>query len=95
MTDAERVIETKNILQEWADQQGHERCWYYPDLFHRLIALHEVEAKTEPCLPPLDEFKRGCERYQREEFRLSADLPLKTDTLNTPAGLAARPGDIA
>lgn len=76
MTDAELSIETKRILQDWVDQQGHDRCWYYPDLFRRLIALHGVKAFKEPHLPPLEEFKRGCERYQREEFGSSYDLPI-------------------
>ncbi len=69
--DAEqKCAEAARVIQEWVDKQGHERCWYYPDLFRRLAILFGVEASQEPALPPLEEFKEGCRRYQREEFNL-------------------------
>lgn len=58
----------KAILQEWIDQQGHERCWYYPDLFNRLIKVYGIETTKEPNLPPRCEFEEGCRRYQEEEY---------------------------
>lgn len=30
---------TKKIIQEWLDKQGHDRCWYYPDLFMKLAVI--------------------------------------------------------
>lgn len=60
--------EARKIIQEWVDKQGHDRCWYYPDLFRKLADLFEIEASKNPSLPPLEEFKKGCERYQQEEF---------------------------
>jgi hypothetical protein len=51
------------------DKQGHERCWYYPDLFRRLATLFEVVPTVEPQLPPRPEFELGCRRYQDEEYR--------------------------
>jgi hypothetical protein len=68
MDDSEKVKKTKEILQEWVDKQGHDRCWYYPDLFIKLAEILDVKPSKEPKLPPLDEFKKGCERYQREEY---------------------------
>lgn len=65
----ERFYEAKKIIQEWVDKQGHDRCWYYPDLFRRLALIFDVKASENPKLPPLDEFKKGCEKYQREEYR--------------------------
>lgn len=61
--------ETAKLIQEWVDQQGHNRCWYYPDLFNKLAALHQVKPKVPPSLPPLVEFKEGCTRFQSEEYK--------------------------
>jgi len=64
----EKFYEAKRAIQEWVDKQGHDRCWYYPELFRRLADIFEVESTREPCLPPLEEFRKGCERYQKEEY---------------------------
>ena len=58
----------REIIQTWLDKQGHERCWYYPDLFKELATLYGIKPKVEPKLPPLEEFKIGCERHQKEEY---------------------------
>ena len=69
MDDFERKYkEAKEIIQQWTDKQGHERCWYYPELFRKLIGLFEITPSKVPLLPPLEEFKRGCERFQKEEY---------------------------
>ncbi len=36
----------------------------------KLAKVFDVKYSIEPHLPSLDEFKVGCERYQREEYRL-------------------------
>lgn len=64
----EKCDEGKRLIQEWVDKQGHERCWYYPDLFNRLAKLFDVQPSVEPCLPPRPEFELGCCRYQDEEY---------------------------
>ncbi|MBS3169560.1 hypothetical protein J4210_03670 [Candidatus Woesearchaeota archaeon] len=72
MTDyEEKYDQARAFLQEWLDQQGHDRCWYYPDLFRKLVGIYEIVPALEPELPPLEEFKKGCERYQREEYEQS------------------------
>ncbi|QQG40066.1 MAG: hypothetical protein HYS81_01500 [Candidatus Aenigmatarchaeota archaeon] len=68
MNDAERCDKAKRIIQEWTDKQGHERCWYYPDLFNRLAVLFSVKPTKNPSLPTLEEFREGCRRYQQEEY---------------------------
>ncbi len=65
----EKLQEAKQILQQWVDKQSHERCWYYPDLFNQLVILFGIKPSKEPSLPPLKEFKMGCERYQEEEYK--------------------------
>ncbi len=71
MSDLEKkYLEAKKVLQGWTDKQEHDRCWYYPDLFRKLIDIFEIKPSKEARLPPLEEFKRGCEKYQREEYKM-------------------------
>lgn len=67
-----KEIETRKALQTWLNQQGHNRCWYYPEIFHKLCELHEVKMTVEPKLPPKEEFEIGCNRYQEEEYTKSS-----------------------
>ena len=55
-------------LNEWIDKQGHDRCWYYPELFRKLTNLFGLTPNPEPALPPRKEFEAGCFRYQDEEY---------------------------
>lgn len=63
----EKCEKAKSIIQEWSEKQGHDRCWYYPDLFNQLVELFGMELKSG-CLPPRAEFESGCRRYQDEEY---------------------------
>ena len=64
MDDIERYNTAKKIMQEWIDEQGHDRCWYYPDFFNRLVEIFEITPSRKPNLPSLEEFRKGCKRYQ-------------------------------
>jgi hypothetical protein len=64
-----RLFRAKQILREWLNQQRHNRCWYYPDVFNRLAECLGVEATIGPDLPSLEEFRDGCRRYQDEQYR--------------------------
>ena len=68
MTDVDRLAGARRIVQEWLDKQGHERCWYYPELFKQLASYLGVTPTTEPDLPPLLEFEEGCRRFQAEQY---------------------------
>jgi hypothetical protein len=63
-----KCIEAARIIKEWSDKQGHDRCWYYPDLFTKLASLFKLSLKVKPSLPPRHEFEEGCKRYQDEEY---------------------------
>jgi len=56
------------IVQEWLDKQGHERCWYYPELFNKLKDALNMKSQVDPALPTRQEFENGCKRFQIEEF---------------------------
>lgn len=65
----EKFNKAKQIIEEWVSKQGHDKCWYHPDLFKKLAEIFEVEY-VDPGLPPINEFKKGCEKYQKEEYGL-------------------------
>lgn len=60
--------EIKAIVQTWLDKQGHDRCWYYPELFNQLAEKLNLSQRAPSELPPRKEFELGCKRYQIEEF---------------------------
>jgi hypothetical protein len=68
MDDSEKVGAARSALERWINQQGHERCWYYPEIFNELVQILGVEQTAPSRLPPLAEFRQGCRRYQEEEF---------------------------
>ncbi len=68
MTDTEKLAAIERIVQEWTDKQGHDRCWYYPELYRRIADVLGIEQKLPPSLPPRTEFEHGCRRYQDEEY---------------------------
>ena len=71
MDDLERRYnEARQALQEWIDKQGHNRCWYYPEIFRKLVLIFGITSSSDPSLPPIEEFRKGCNRYQEEEYRL-------------------------
>lgn len=57
----------KKEVQDWRDKQGHDKCWYYPEIFEKIISILNLEniANTLPTEP---EFERGCEKYRREIY---------------------------
>jgi hypothetical protein len=67
----EENSQVRATIQSWLDQQGHNRCWYYPELFRQLVQILQLTMTVEPSLPPRCEFEGGCRRYQDEEYGLS------------------------
>jgi len=63
----EKCKKAELIIQEWADKQGHDRCWYYPDLFRKLAEVFEMDIQPG-SLPSREEFEKGCLKYQNEEY---------------------------
>jgi hypothetical protein len=68
VSDSEILVEVRRITQEWIDKQGHDRCWYYPDLFNQLVGVLGIRMTVETRLPSREEFARGCEKFQEEEY---------------------------
>lgn len=79
--EAAGLVRVRRLVQDWLDKQGHDRCWYYPEIFTELaraLDLQHIVLKP-PQLPSLAEFKAGCERYQREQYRLCVVKEVKSD----------------
>ena len=58
---------TLQILNEYVSKKGHDKCWYYPDLFNKLIELYGIKS-VEPELPSREEFVEGCMKFQDEMY---------------------------
>lgn len=71
------LARVRRLVQDWLDKQGHDRCWYYPEIFEQLaraLDLQHIVLKP-PQLPSLSEYKAGCERYQREQLLAAGVTP--------------------
>jgi len=77
MDDSEKLKEVRQITQEWLDQQGHNRCWYYPELFAKLVKTLGLQMTVDPALPPRTEFEEGCKKFQDEQYK-NCDKSLNT-----------------
>lgn len=68
MSADDRLDDVKAIVQEWLDKQGHDRCWWYPELFERLAEVLELKATVPARLPPRCEFEAGCRRFTDSQY---------------------------
>ena len=71
MSREELIAETKKLrdgIRRHRDTQGHELCWYHPDLWGLL------PEKTDPLprVPEWSKFMEGCVRYRQS---LDAQIP--------------------
>lgn len=68
------LLEVRTLLQEWIDKQGHEQCWYYPEIFRKLCEILEVTITKSMNLPPRAEFGQECRRYEKEVYEQQDNL---------------------
>lgn len=68
MNDSEKLQKATNSLQKWVNKQGHDKCWYYPDIFLELCQIFDIEPHSHPNLPSPEDFNKGCLRYQKEIY---------------------------
>lgn len=59
----------QELVKQWIDKQGHDRCWYYPEIFKAIAEKLEIRQGLPSELPPQEEFDKGCKRYQLEEYK--------------------------
>lgn len=68
MSDTEKLQRIEQLVRDWDGKTGHDRCWYYPDLFRQIAGILGLELTTTPELPARAEFEEGCRRYQEQEY---------------------------
>ncbi len=56
--------EVRAVLQDWASNTGHDKCWHHPEILKRLCQIVGVSVDNDPCLPPREEFQQGCKAYE-------------------------------
>lgn len=63
-----RLAQVEETISQFINRQGHDRCHYYPELLEELAGILKIKQTTPSNLPTLEEFKAGCERFQREQY---------------------------
>ena len=64
----------KEIIEEWVNKQGHDQCWYYPEIFKKLTLIFDAKIPKDIELPARDEFLRHCEIYCEEIYSKNKDI---------------------
>lgn len=77
MSNKEQLI--KNKITEWLIKQGHNRCWYYPEIFNEICKILDIKVDVDRNLPPRKEFRENCRKYEDEQY-LSPEQKLIKDT---------------
>jgi hypothetical protein len=83
----------KNAVQIWLDKQEHDRCWYYPDLFNRLATIFDIRPSVGPKLPPRNEFRGGCKRFECDQYG-PEEIDPDTVVLRLVMGFKRRKDDV-
>jgi len=64
----EKCDEVTKLIEEWDSKKGHDRCWYYPEIFRKIANILGIQLTDRPDLPPEEEFEEFCGRYRQEEY---------------------------
>ena len=63
----DKYFDIYEILCEYNSKQGHDKCWFYPELFDKLLKVYKIP-KVESNLPPKEEFKEYCDIYREKVY---------------------------
>lgn len=69
MNELEKI---KQLVQSWLNKQGHDRCWYYPEIFQQIAEILNIDIEEDQKLPSLLEFREGCRKFQEKEYKLAS-----------------------
>jgi len=79
MNDSEKLEQIRQVILEWDGKKGHDRCWYYPDLFHKIANIAGVPLSQPTDKPSRQEFEEGCRFFQEQEYGPSFGLEFHPD----------------
>ncbi len=68
VNECERCKIAQRLIETWVNKQGHDRCWYFPELFEDLAKLYRIDFPKTLGLPSREEFECGCKKYQDEQY---------------------------
>ncbi len=63
----DKLNEVRRLVVDWLSKQGHDACWYYPDVFRQIASVLGI-ATPPVSLPTRSEFETGCKQYQNELY---------------------------
>jgi|GEM_PF-2840669 len=63
-----RLNSVRWAVQNWANQQGEDRCHYYPELFRALALMLNVTPRVDLMKVPREQFRAGCVRFEGEHY---------------------------
>lgn len=64
----QNLKQIQELVKGWLNKQGHDQCWYYPDIFLEIAKIVDADLTNQPNLPSLAEFQEGCRKYQKEIY---------------------------
>ena len=69
MTPEQKLEKISVLIESWMAKQGHDRCWYYPEIFEEICETLNIIVHVKKRLPPEKEFEEGCRRYKLEQYK--------------------------
>jgi hypothetical protein len=78
MNDSDKLEQIRQVILEWDGKKGHDRCWYYHDLFNKIANIAGVQLKPSPGVTR-EEFRQGCAFFEEQEFGQSHGLEFHPD----------------
>ncbi len=69
MSNGIKLFQIEQAVRKWMNKQGHDRCWYYPEIFQEIIEILEIKELVHYTAIDRKEFEGGCHRYQDELFK--------------------------
>lgn len=60
---ARERVKCYNILNKWANLEGHDKCWHHPEILTELCNILQIPIKDPPVLPSREAFEDGCRCY--------------------------------
>lgn len=63
-----QLAQVRGSIERFMNAQGHDRCWWYPEILGGLAKLLGIKQTVPSELPPRCEFEEGCRRFTREQY---------------------------
>lgn len=68
----EKCDQVRAAVLAWANKQGHDQCWYYPEIFMTIAGILDIPLQIKPELPPRREFREQCQQWESVIYSDSA-----------------------